>query len=182
MKYLGQITDPKDLVTKEYVDAQSGGGGMVYAYGMYHSASSTNISRASGSWANMNAFTGYTYDTTITNSDFFQADVNGIRVLQDGYYKISASVHFNAAGSGNAYAIRFYDYTADTVLGGTRFGYANGIAWNDVDYVFLAQIPANHIILTQYERYSGSQNWRVQDAVMILETAVNVASANGVTF
>lgn len=170
MKYLGNITDPKDLVTKEYVDSQSGGDKNAYA--MFKSAASTNINRASGSWANMNTFTGYTYSHTITKNAFFEADVNGIKVKHAGYYKISLSVHFNAAGSGNAFAIRLVDYTnSSTALGDVRYCYANGIAWSDVDYVYLAYIPANHIIIPQFERYSGSQNWRVQTSVMIMEFA-----------
>ena len=90
-------------------------------------------------------------------------------MLKKGVYRITATCHFNAAGNGNSFGLRIYDNTASTYLGNYNYCYANGIAWTDVALENVATIDANHIIIPQFERFSGSQNWRPQTAEFTIQ-------------
>lgn len=131
--------------------------------------SSTNMNFANGTWKNINAFTGYAKTNKYMDSDFFENNTNGFKVLKKGVYRITATCHFNAAGNGDSFGLRIYDNTASTYLGNYNYCFANGIAWSDVALENVATIDANHVIIPQFERYGGTQNWRPQTAEFTIQ-------------
>ena len=131
-------------------------------------SATTNMNIASSAWRSLNAFTGYSKTNDYMNEQYFSSDTNGFKVLHKGVYHITADAHMTAAAAGNAFGMRIYDYTSDGQINNARFAYANGVVWADFSTETVKEIDANHIILPQWERYSGSQNWRPHTATFII--------------
>ena len=176
MKYYGTISDPKDMVTKEYVDSHSGGGlsiDDVYPVGsIYMSVNSTDPSTL---------FSGTTW-TRIQDTFLLAAGTNHSAGSTGG----AETVTLTSAQSG----VPAHDHGATglTVTGGatTNAGTSSDAAWGFRSSALLPRTGATGLVGTQTgvtlsksstQRYSiSNNNYTTAKTTGTIEDTVNFAA------
>ena len=129
--------------------------------GQWFGSVSTNTAASTGTaknWRSNNYFTGASYSTIFTDSNWMSADTNGIKFLKSGTYKLTVTTYLQAAGTGDILGARLYNYTTSTSL--CDF-YADASNSNTtLSFTVISSISANQIVIPQFMQYSGSQAWK----------------------
>lgn len=138
-------------------------GGVPFA----HFESSNSIAVASSNISSTQTFQAASQFTSavqshiIGDSDFFDTDTNGLKVLKHGYYQVLASAHLNGVAQ-SCWGMRIRNYTDNNNTGTERFGYTP-TGYASISFSTIAEIGANKIIIPQIERYStvtANSKWR----------------------
>lgn len=104
-------------------------------------------------WVGMSSFSNSAYSHQIVDTEVFTTDVNGLKVLKDGWYFSYAFAHFNTSAVSKPVALRIYNYTqnsqeSDVTYGATPFSYVS------MNCATLHYCNAGDIILPQFQKYA----------------------------